>query len=97
MNDPRVTQLTHITIGTMNLDRDPGVVLRAVELHHHPERIKLELKHREENPGAGYNPFAGPYDLTVVRVDKFIQFVQNKVIKEIKVLVLKDKCFCHNR
>ena len=46
VKDPRVTKLTKITVGTMDLDKDNGQELRAIELHHHPDRIKLETKHR---------------------------------------------------
>ena len=46
IKDQRVSKLTKITVGTMDLDKDNGQELRAIELHHHPERIKLETKHR---------------------------------------------------
>ena len=78
-SDNRIAQLTTITIGTMNMKSDPGVELRGTALHHHPERIKLETAHRKENAGDKFNPFAGPYDITLVKVDKNMEFDNKKV------------------
>jgi len=44
--------------------------------------LRLELQHREEHRRRGrgrYNPFAGPFDLTLVKTDRNVDFVPNKV------------------
>ena len=65
----------------MNVQEDNGIQYRGVALHHHPERIKLEKQHREEQRGnQQYNPFAGPFDITIVRTNKKIKFIPDKVM-----------------
>ena len=55
----------------------------ALKLNRYAVNAKYFLSfHRKENGGDGdYNAFAGPYDLTVVKVDQSIKFVPGKVKK----------------
>ncbi len=80
MLDRRVSRLTTINLGTMDLARNPGIEYRGVMLIHHPERIKLELRHRARaRKQSSYAPYAGPFDLTLVKTDRIVQFVPNKI------------------
>ena len=39
------------------------------------------MKHRKEHKeGETYNPYAGPYDITLVKLNKFVDFEEGKVI-----------------
>jgi len=45
--------------------------------------FRLELKHRHEHRSrgkGGYNPYAGPFDLTLVKTDRKVHFIPNKVL-----------------
>ena len=47
---------------------------KAVELHHHPERVKLEIEHRKSGDPKNYDSFAGPFDITLVKLDTRLEF-----------------------
>ena len=72
-----------VYLGATDLEEDPGDEYKAVGLYTHPERIKLEKEHRAgfDSGGGMYEPYAGPYDLTLVKLDRKVEFVQGKVTK----------------
>jgi hypothetical protein len=41
-----------------------------VELHHHPERVKLEIEHRKTGDPKNYESFAGKFDITLIKIDQ---------------------------
>ena len=45
-------------------------------------KIETELAHRKKQKGKdNYNPYAGPYDITLVKLNKFVDFEEGKVRK----------------
>ena len=56
---------------------DKGSLLfqaKAVEIHHHPERVKLEVEHRKSGNPKNYDSFAGPFDITLIKLDTKLEF-----------------------
>ena len=80
MTDKAMAKLVRIWVGTANLQDNPGTELSASELFHHPERIKLEAEHRKQASSGAYEPFAGPYDITVVKVNEPMRFNDKRVM-----------------
>ncbi len=43
-------------------------------------QIEREMTHRKKQKGKdSYNPYAGPYDITLVKLNKFVHFEEGKV------------------
>lgn len=71
-----------IYLGTSDTKEDLGDQYSASAIYIHPERMKLEIEHREMSSEADPNlfePFAGPYDLTLVKLDREVKFQEGKV------------------
>ncbi len=41
-----------------------------MELHHHQERVKLEIEHRKTGDPKNYESFAGKFDITLIKIDQ---------------------------
>lgn len=69
-------------IGTRNLSEDKGKLYRAKTIHFHPKRVAAERAHRRLHASSilGYEPYAGPYDIALIKLAKFVPFKKNKVI-----------------
>ena len=58
---------------------DP-VFYKGARLHHHPSRIALEKNNRKDQSNESqYNPFAGPFDITLLRLDRDVEFIPEKI------------------
>ena len=75
-----------VFLGTRDVKKDVGTEYRAKSIHIHPKRIEMELAHRKKQKGAkggSYNPYAGPYDITLIKLNKHVDFVKGKVKKKL--------------
>lgn len=80
MTDSKALEsIVRVQVGPRHRDNDPGESYKGIALHHHPERIKLEREHRKQNFEYGYSPFAGPYDVSLVKLDRNVKFIPDKV------------------
>ena len=82
-SSPTLSDRIKVFLGSDDLSspsRDPGTVFAAVSLHIHPERIKLEETHRKKQEGKSeYLSFAGHYDITLVKLNRFVAFKKDRV------------------
>ena len=76
---PTLKDRVRIYLGSEDLSASPGSEYRAVAVHIHPKRIEKELEHRKKQEGKGeYLPYAGLYDITVVKLNKYVPFEKDK-------------------
>ena len=48
--------------------------MKAEAIYQHPERVKLEMIHRKTGDASNYDAFAGPYDITIIKLDTQVNF-----------------------
>ena len=57
---------------------------KAEELYQHPERVKLEVENRKKSDPKNYDSYAGPFDITLIKLDtklKFTAVVSQHILK----------------
>ena len=62
------------------MEKDTGDEYTAVSLHTHPKRAELEAKERQAQANAEFfEPLAGPYDITLIKLDRWVNFKRNRI------------------
>jgi hypothetical protein len=80
-DSPAVRRKVLVFLGNMHLGdpADKGKKYHAVSLHIHPERIRHERANRKKQRDTeNYVPYAGPFDITLVKLEKYVEFLPDK-------------------
>ena len=48
--------------------------VKAEALYQHPERVKLEIAQRKTGDAKSFESFAGPFDITIIKLETQITF-----------------------
>lgn len=77
---PFLKKKVKILLEAASVPSNKNFKYHAIAIHLHPKRFTLEQEHRTKSkPDQAFTPYAGPYDIAVVKLNEPVSFYHNRV------------------